>query len=199
MTDTQEDQAEVADANQDATEEASEETAQAEAEVADENADQTEVVAEGTETEMEADQTAAAATDEATTVTTTEGETATAETEMGETEQTSADTVARTPLAREGFAAAGAEDLTADRLEGAAVYDANDERVGEVGEILLSADGQVQQLVIDVGGFLGLGEKPVALEMASLDILRQSEGEEIRVYVSQTEEELEAMERYEAQ
>jgi len=35
--------------------------------------------------------------------------------------------------------------------------------------------------------------------MASLDILRQSEGEEIRVYVSQTEEELEAMERYEAQ
>jgi hypothetical protein len=57
----------------------------------------------------------------------------------------------------------------------------------------------VQQLVIDVGGFLGIGEKPVALEMTSLDILRQDGGEEIRVYVSQTEDELEALERYEAQ
>jgi hypothetical protein len=35
--------------------------------------------------------------------------------------------------------------------------------------------------------------------MASLDILRQDGGEEVRVYVSQTEEELEGMERYEAQ
>jgi hypothetical protein len=39
----------------------------------------------------------------------------------------------------------------------------------------------------------------VALDMASLDILRQDGGDEIRVYLSQTEEELEAMERYEAQ
>ena len=115
---------------------------------------------------------------------------------MTDTEQTSARTP---PIAREGFVAAAAEDFTADRLQGAAVYDANDERVGEVGEILLSEDGQVSDLVIDVGGFLGIGEKPVALPMDSVDILRQDGGEEIRVYVSQTEDELEGMERYEAQ
>ena len=106
---------------------------------------------------------------------------------------------ARTPTAREGFVAAGAEDITADRLQGAAVYDQNDQRVGEVGEILLSEDGQVSDLVIDVGGFLGIGEKPVAMPMDSVDILRQDGGEEIRVYVSQAEDALEAMPRYEAQ
>ena len=37
------------------------------------------------------------------------------------------------------------------------------------------------------------------MAMDSVDILRQDGGEEIRVYVSQTEDELEGMERYEAQ
>lgn len=200
MTDTQEDQAEVADATQDTTEEAAEESTQATAEAADESADQAEAVAEGnaTETEMEADQTATAATDTTgadTTAATDEAAGAATTTAVTDTEQTSA----RTPTAREGFVAAGVEDFTADRLQGAAVYDQNDGRVGEVGEILLSEDGQVSDLVIDVGGFLGIGEKPVALAMDSVDILRQDGGEEIRVYVSQTEDELEGMERYEAQ
>mgnify|MGYP002789970940 CR=1 FL=1 len=52
--------------------------------------------------------------------------------------------------------------------------------------------------MIGVGGFLGIGEKPVALEMGAVDILRAAEGEEIRVYLPQTREELDAMERYEA-
>jgi sporulation protein YlmC with PRC-barrel domain len=122
-----------------------------------------------------------------------------AEEEVADTELTSAEAATREPVLREGFVAATAEDFTADRLQGAAVYDVNDERIGEVGEILLTEDGQVSDLVIDVGGFLGIGEKPVALAMDSVDILRAEGGDEIRVYVSQTEEELESMERYEAQ
>jgi sporulation protein YlmC with PRC-barrel domain len=213
MTDAQEDQAEVADAQADATAEATEETAQANAEATDEAADTTEMAAEGTLTESEAatEETAQAATEGTTTVTTTEGGTeemaateqpateATTEGEVANTEMTSAETTGRTPVEREGFVTAAAEAMTAETLQGAAVYDANDERVGEVGEIVLSPEGQVQQLVIDVGGFLGIGEKPVAMEMSSLDILQQDGGDEIRVYVSQTEEELEAMPRYEAQ
>ncbi|TNC48738.1 PRC-barrel domain containing protein [Rubellimicrobium rubrum] len=164
-----------------------------------------------TETEMEADQTAQAATDDAaagtastdaaaaTATTTDDTATATAEGTTGTavtgTEQTSAEA----PSAREGFVAAGAEDFTADRLQGAAVYGANDERIGEVGEIVLSEDGQVSDLVIDVGGFLGIGEKPVAMAMDSIELLRQEGGEEIRVYVTQTEEELNALPTYEAQ
>ena len=39
----------------------------------------------------------------------------------------------------------------------------------------------------------------MALPMASVDILRQDGGDEIRVYVSQTEDELKAMPDYEGQ
>jgi sporulation protein YlmC with PRC-barrel domain len=157
------------------------ETAEAEAGQA---VEQTEMAAEQTMTETEAE------------VEQTEGQTEEMAAAEGGEEAMTEEGAA---FAREGFVAAGAEDLTADRLQGAAVYDINDERIGEVGEILLSEDGQVRDLVIDVGGFLGIGEKPVALAMDSIDILRQDGGEEIRVYVSRTEEELEAMERYEAQ
>lgn len=108
-------------------------------------------------------------------------------------------TGARVPLTREGYLAAAGEDLTADRLQGAAVYDAADERVGEVAELVLSTEGQINEVVVDVGGFLGIGEKPVALPMADLDILRQDGGDEIRVYLSQTREALDAMESYTAE
>ncbi|MDZ4393716.1 PRC-barrel domain-containing protein, partial [Cypionkella sp.] len=73
------------------------------------------------------------------------------------------------------------------------VYDANDKAIGEVSNLVLAADGKATDVVIDVGGFLGMGEKPVALPLADVDILREAEGEDLRVYLSQTKEQLEAM------
>ena len=93
----------------------------------------------------------------------------------------------------------GADMMTADALQGAAAYDVNDERVGEVGELLIDESGQITDVVLDVGGFLGIGEKPVALPMTSIDVLQQEGGNDLRVYVSQTREELEGMENYAAQ
>ena len=87
--------------------------------------------------------------------------------------------------------------LTADTLQGAAVYDALDERVGEVSELQLTPEGQVEHVVVDVGGFLGIGEKPVLLPMAALDVLQQDGGDEVRVYLSQSKDELETMATYE--
>jgi sporulation protein YlmC with PRC-barrel domain len=106
--------------------------------------------------------------------------------------------MAREPIRREGFVAAGADHLSSERLQGAPVFDARDERVGEVGELLLSEDGQVEAIVVDVGGFLGIGQKPVALALEQVDILREEAGAAIRVYVSLTREELDAMERFQA-
>ncbi|QCO56000.1 PRC-barrel domain containing protein [Pseudorhodobacter turbinis] len=100
------------------------------------------------------------------------------------------------PFARDGYMTAEPEILTAERLTGARVYDANDDDVGEISELVLNADGQVNAAVIDVGGFLGMGEKPVSMDLAELTILRADEGDDIRVYVSQTKEQLEAMPDY---
>lgn len=107
------------------------------------------------------------------------------------------DATAEGGVMRDGFVAAEPDYLTTENLTGAQVYDANDERVGEISELVVSTDGQLQHAVIDVGGFLGIGEKPVALDLEALDILRADGGDEVRVYVSSTREELEAMPRYE--
>lgn len=109
---------------------------------------------------------------------------------------TDADTM-RKPVARDGYMAAEVEYLTAEKLTGAKVYDANDEVIGEVGNLVLSDDGQVTQTIIDVGGFLGMGEKPVALNLTDIDILRNEAGDDVRVYLTKTKEELEGMPSFE--
>lgn len=102
-------------------------------------------------------------------------------------------TMAREPIMRDGYMAAEVDYLTAEKLTGAEVYDANDEVIGNVGELVLTADGQVSDAIIDVGGFLGMGEKPVALKLTDIDILRNEAGDDVRVYVSMTKEQLEKL------
>ncbi|EPX83111.1 PRC-barrel domain protein [Rubellimicrobium thermophilum DSM 16684] len=99
---------------------------------------------------------------------------------------------------RDGFVPAMSEDLTSERLTGVTAYDINDERVGTVADLILDDSGQVTHVVVDVGGFLGIGAKPVALDLSQVAILRADGGDELRVYLPQTREELDAMERYEA-
>ena len=43
------------------------------------------------------------------------------------------------------------------------VYDPSDSKIGEVMDVLMSPDGQVTALIVGVGGFLGAGEKDVAV------------------------------------
>jgi sporulation protein YlmC with PRC-barrel domain len=125
-----------------------------------------------------------------------EGDTAMATTEEGTIEGAATDGTARAPMMRDGYTAAAATELTAETLKGTTVYDANDAVVGEIGELVLTDDGQVKEVIIDVGGFLGMGEKPVALALDQVEILRQNDGSELRVYVSATKEQLEAMPDY---
>jgi hypothetical protein len=95
----------------------------------------------------------------------------------------------------EGYETMPAGDLTAEELTGARVYGAGDEDVGEVDELILSDDGSIQQVVLDVGGFLGMGEHHVAVTMDELQIMR-CEGDDIRVYIEATQEQLEAQPEY---
>lgn len=43
------------------------------------------------------------------------------------------------------------------------VYNPSDETIGEVRDVLIDEDGEITALIIGVGGFLGLGEKNVAV------------------------------------
>ena len=86
--------------------------------------------------------------------------------------------------------AAGPNDVLASSLIGMRVYaveaDVDDSKtypadarkdwndVGEVNDVVLDWDGSVKAVVLGVGGFLGMGEKDVAIEMSSLRKVRES-------------------------
>jgi hypothetical protein len=73
----------------------------------------------------------------------------------------------------------------------------NDEDVGEIGELLVTANGKLDRAVIDVGGFLGLGEREVAVSLSALTILRMDDGDDVRVYIDTSQEALEQLPVYE--
>ncbi|HEY9038855.1 MAG TPA: PRC-barrel domain-containing protein [Roseovarius sp.] len=105
----------------------------------------------------------------------------------------------RPEVEREGYAEVELEqvrEMTSEQLEGAYVYGANDESVGEIDRLVLGEDGKVSHVVINVGGFLGLGEKPVAVTFDELQILQEQDGEDVRIYIDSTQERLEAQPEY---
>jgi sporulation protein YlmC with PRC-barrel domain len=60
----------------------------------------------------------------------------------------------------------------ASNLIGSSGYSPSNENVGDVNDIVFSKDGKVQAIIIGVGGFLGLGEKDVAVPMEKLQFAR---------------------------
>jgi len=58
--------------------------------------------------------------------------------------------------------------LTADDLKGIGVFGQNDEQIGTIGDLVVDADGKIDAVVVDVGGFLGVGSKPVAVGFDNL-------------------------------
>ncbi|QYX56095.1 PRC-barrel domain-containing protein [Roseovarius sp. SCSIO 43702] len=138
----------------------------------------------------EAEQTAESAADEA--EQTAENAEQNLESEAGTETAMDRPMLTRPNVEREGYAeVTKVEELTSDALVGQSVYGINDESVGEVGDLVLDENGKVQQAVINVGGFLGIGEKEIAVTFDELQILR-GEGDDLRVYIDSTEEKLEA-------
>jgi hypothetical protein len=54
------------------------------------------------------------------------------------------------------------------KLIGVNVYNANNESLGEITELLTDSSGKIQAAVIGVGGFLGMGERSVAIPFEQL-------------------------------
>ena len=97
----------------------------------------------------------------------------------------------------DGFELLEGEDRTADRLIGADVYDARGENVGSVDDVVLGLDDRITDVIVDVGGFLGIGAHTVALPIHDATIGWHDEDDDVRVQVTMTAEELEEMPEYE--
>jgi sporulation protein YlmC with PRC-barrel domain len=93
----------------------------------------------------------------------------------------------------EGYAMVDMATVTAKELTGVNVYGSDNEDVGEVADVVLDDKGAAAKVIVDVGGFLGLGSKPVALDATAIQIMRATDGDALRAYVSLTKEELESL------
>ena len=67
-----------------------------------------------------------------------------------------------------------AAEINEPNLIGAVIYGPSDERIGTVAHV--HGMGAATQVIVDVGGFLGIGAKPVSLEASRLNFTRDEDG-----------------------
>jgi len=87
------------------------------------------------------------------------------------------------------------DQISTEQLTGTTVYGANEENIGEIGDVIVTQDGQVDAIIVDVGGFLGIGEKEVAIGMDNLAFMTDGSGS-FYLYTEFTQEELEQQPAY---
>lgn len=73
------------------------------------------------------------------------------------------------------------------------IVNADGDEIGEVVDLMIDQDNKISKVVADIGGFLGLGEKRVAIDMDDITI-DQSTGD---LMVSMDQSQLEALPSYE--
>jgi sporulation protein YlmC with PRC-barrel domain len=140
---------------------------------------------------------AATATDTANNTTAMEPAASTDTTTTASTNAADRTMLTRPDITRDGYAMAKPEEITAEKLQGARVYGPNDEDVGEINRLVLSSDGKsIDRVVLDIGGFLGMGERQIAVTMDELNIVRSADGSDFRVYVDANQANLKAQPEY---
>ena len=87
------------------------------------------------------------------------------------------------------------DTITADSLKGTRVIGPENEQIAEVGDVILTPEGQIDAILVDFGGFLGIGEKRVAVGTEGLDF-RMDENDNRYVWLNVTREQLDAAPAY---
>jgi hypothetical protein len=69
------------------------------------------------------------------------------------------------------------------------------EKIGSISDLIVAPDGTIAAALVGVGGFLGIGEKEVAVPFSSIEVLRN--GNDVRFVVDTTKEALKEAPSYE--
>ena len=67
-------------------------------------------------------------------------------------------------------AASTGKVLTKIELVGKTVFGADEEAVGKIDDVVMSKSGTIESVLIDIGGFLGIGARQVAIPVEKLEI-----------------------------
>jgi hypothetical protein len=94
------------------------------------------------------------------------------------TDEQPADTAATTPASpSETFVTVQTDqEFMVTSLIGASVYNAADENLGDINDLVIGESGQIEAVIIGVGGFLGIGEKNVGIAFSTLNKSADQDG-----------------------
>lgn len=100
------------------------------------------------------------------------------------------------PLDRQALTELDETTLTAEELIGTKVYGPNDEFVGVIGDFVLAEDGKmIDAVIVDVGGFLGIGAKEVAIGYDNLNFAVDANKNRF-LLINATKDQLEAQAKF---
>lgn len=84
-----------------------------------------------------------------------------------------------------------ASDWRSSKVIGSTVYGPDNASIGEVNDVLIGSDGKIRAAVIGVGGFLGVGQKYVAVPFEQLNITGKPDSSSIqKITVTFTKDQL---------
>ena len=82
--------------------------------------------------------------------------------------QQSATTGAAPPSQAQVLSSVPANSVTVTNYYRQNVYDPSDAKIGEISDVLVGKDGKVEAFIVSVGGFLGIGNKDVAVPFSAV-------------------------------
>ena len=85
-----------------------------------------------------------------------------------------------------------ADQISANTYIGQSVYTGQNESIGEVNDLIMKKDGGLVAAIIGVGGFLGIGEKDVAVPMDKITVAQNTQDGTVKLTTSETAETLKA-------
>jgi sporulation protein YlmC with PRC-barrel domain len=89
------------------------------------------------------------------------------------------------------FSTVSKDEMFSSKLKGLNVTNQKDESVGEITDIAIK-NNQIDALILSVGGFLGIGERYVAVSPSSVKISRDQKNDKWMASMNTTKEALKA-------
>ena len=115
------------------------------------------------------------------------------DTNTAQTPATPSEDTAQAPAAGGDYLTAQSEEqISANTYIGQAVYNSADESIGKISDLIMEKDGGITAAIIGVGGFLGIGEKWVAVPFEKISITQVPDSDDVKLTTTETAESLQA-------
>jgi sporulation protein YlmC with PRC-barrel domain len=114
------------------------------------------------------------------------------------TPATPAPSASANPAGKANFVAKQTSDQwLASKFKGTDVIGTDDKKIGDVSDILFDKDKKILAYIVGVGGFLGIGQKDVAIDPASFQMVSGRDNNDFKLRLSMTKDELKAAPTFE--